>query len=257
MSSEVYEYGNEVFEGPYETSYAGESPLQEIFQQEAPNQEFGGMQEGLFNESSLQENDEYEFQETPELSGEIAQQEHDELALTTELLEIQSEDEIDRFLGRLAKRAARGAGGFMRSAQGRMLSNILRQAARRVLPIAGRAIGTYLGGPAGGAIGANLANSAGQRMGLELEGLSQEEANFATARQFIRFATDAARNAAMAAPSTNPGQIARTAVQRAAQRFAPGLLGPQAGRVPVPRFRTGLRRGVWVRRGRTITLYGV
>ena len=57
-------------------------------------------------------------------------------------------------------------------------------------------------------------------------------------------------------PGANPGAVVRQAVQGAAQQLAPGLLSNAVPRLRLGPARPG-RRGVWVRRGRTITLYGV
>jgi hypothetical protein len=53
--------------------------------------------------------------------------------------------------------------------------------------------------------------------------LSQEDREFEAAKQFVRFASEAMKNAA-SAPGGNPVAIARSAVAAAAQRYAPGLL---------------------------------
>src|SRR6185503_4423590 len=132
-------------------------------------------------------------------------------------------DELDRFLGKLVRRVARGAGRFLRSPAGNLLKNVLRQVAQRALPIAGKALGTFIGGPLGGMAAGYLTNMAGQALGLETQGMSEDEANFASARQYIRFASDAARRAAMSGGDSrniNPAAIAQSAVSAAAQQFA-------------------------------------
>mgnify|MGYP003343210217 CR=1 FL=1 len=91
-------------------------------------------------------------------------------------------------------------------------------------------------------------------MGLELQEMSASEADFAAARQFVRLATDIVRRAESG--QGTPPVAVRRAFTSAAQRFAPGLLGPEAPRLPIPRVGS-VNRGVWIRRGRTITLYGV
>jgi len=50
----------------------------------------------------------------------------------------------------------------------------LKPLAKAALPIAGRALGTFVGGPVSGMIGGKLASAAGRMFGLELEGLSVE-----------------------------------------------------------------------------------
>jgi hypothetical protein len=180
------------------------------------------------------------------LGGEL----HDgrELELASGLLEVSSEQELEQFLGDLVRSAAGAAGRFAGSPAGRQLIGVLRGAAKKSLPIVGRAAGEWVR-PGGGAAGARLAQSAGNLFGLELEGLSNEDRELETAKAFVRFATDASRAAATAPPAP-PAQVVRAAVTSAARRHAPGLLEPAGGR----RGRHG--SGRWVRRGNTIVVYG-
>jgi len=166
--------------------------------------------------------------------GEQSAAEIQEMELASSLLEVTSEQELDRFLGNLISSATKTIGSIARSPVGQALGGILKQAARKALPIAGQALGSYIGGPAGGKIGGRLASAAGQAFGLELEGLSNEDREFETAKQYVRFANDAARQAAnqvrhhqhRSRPLTPAAasQIARSAVVRAAERHAPGLV---------------------------------
>lgn len=175
-----------------------------------------------------------------------------EMELADELLTVTNEAELDQFLGSLIRRAGRSLGRFVRSPVGQALGGMLKSAARRALPVVGGALGSAIGGPAGGALGSRLASAAGQVFGLELEGLSPEDQEFEVARRFVRFAGSAARRAA-AAPRNLPAlAAARSAVNAAARRHAPGLL-----RTGV--FRPGVgggpaRMGRWIRRGRQIVI---
>jgi hypothetical protein len=126
----------------------------------------------------------------------------------------------------------------------------------------------------GGQIGGQLASTAGRIFGLELEGLSAEDAEYEVARRYVRFATAAARRAAVLPPRIRPNAVARGAVVAAARRFAPGLLrpgvlpqiaagsinnGPAAGSIGAGPTASPVgfgRRGSWYRRGRKIVLVG-
>ena len=132
---------------------------------------------------------------------------------------VTDEQELDQFLGKLISKVSRTAGSIIRSPAGKALGGILKGAAKKALPIAGPAVGTYFGGPAGGAIGGKLASAAGRIFGLELEGMSGEDQEFEVARRFVRLAASAAQKAA----------AARSAVAAAARRHAPGLLSPSVG----------------------------
>lgn len=168
-----------------------------------------------------------------------------EMELAAELLNIEDDDELEQFLGSLAKKAVRGVKKFGRSSVGRALTGKLRGLARKALPWAGRAVGGYFGGPAGAAIGGRLAPGIGRFFGLELEGLSPEDQEFEVARSFVRLAGDAAQQAARAPASMSPDAAASNAIRIAAKKHAPGLA-------------TGASRsssnGRWVRRGRNIVL---
>ena len=193
--------------------------------------------------------------ETGEVFGEAEQME-----LASEMLEISSEAELDRFLGDLIKRAGQAVGKFVSSPEGRALGGVLRGAAKQVLPTVGSAIGGYLGGPTGAQLGGQAASAAGRILGLELEGLSAEDREFEVARRYVSFAGEAVKNLALAPPSSDPRTAANTAAALAAQTHAPGLLrtDPQMGTEPPvsARLPTG-HSGRWMRRGNKIVLYGI
>jgi hypothetical protein len=190
------------------------------------------------------ESGEYEYD--TETEAESALDEAEEMELASELLEVTDEGELEQFIGDLFKRAGRAVGQFVRSPVAKALGGLLKNAARQTLPI----VGTALGGPAGG----DVAAQAGKLFGLELEGLSAEDQEFEAARQFVRFADQAAKNAAQAEPGVPPQTAARAGFVAAARQHAPGLVRP-AGR-PLP---TGTRKrhGQWVRYGRHIVVRDV
>jgi hypothetical protein len=131
------------------------------------------------------------------------------------------------------------------------IGGVLKGATKVALPLAGGALGAMVGGPLGAPIGSKLASVAGSAFGLELEGLSPEDREFEAARQFVRFAGEAAQNAALS-DSPDPVEGAQAATAAAARRFAPGLMGHHPHFVPQEHHRC--RRGRWVRRGRNIVV---
>ena len=177
-----------------------------------------------------------------------------EMELASELLEVASPHDLEQFLGDVFRAAGQAAGNFVRSDTGRALGGILKNslssAAKQALPVVGRAIGDTAGGF--GDLGARAGSAVGSLLGLELEGLSAEDREFEVARQLVRFAGSAACQAAAAPPHAPPAAVARTAASRAAQVYAPGLLPRLHGRST----QSWPRGGRWVRRGRTIVLYG-
>jgi len=205
------------------------------------------------------ESDQFEFTEELETYGDTEMEspldEVEEMELAAELLGVTDEAELDQFLGKSIKRVGRAARRFVRSPVGNTLGGILKGAAKKYLPILGGAAGTFFGGPAGAALGSQLASKAGSMFGLELEGLSPEDQEFEVAKQFVRFAGAAANEATTAPPTSDPQTAAKTAVVKAAKRFAPGLLRRTTG-TPTFAGRRG-RGGRWIRRGRKIILFGV
>jgi len=173
--------------------------------------------------------------------------EQQEMELAAEMLEISNEQELENFLGSLISSAGKALGGLVKGPIGKTLGGALKGLAKKALPIAGGALGTFFGGPVGTAIGSQLGSFAGSALGLETEGLSAEDREFEVARQFIRVAGDAVKNALEAPANADPHAIAQAAVANATQG-APGFLGGQA---PATR-----RSGRWIRRGDHIVVFG-
>jgi hypothetical protein len=200
-----------------------------------------------------------------------------ELELASELLEVTSEAELDRFLASLMRGTATAASKIAQSDTGRALGGVLRNAAKQALPTVAGAIGGRLG-PGGAEWGRRAGAAAADLFGLELEGLSSEDREFELARAFIRFAQAACRNAAKAPSDAPAPAVVRAAVTSAARHHAPGLLplitgggrtgeatngaGPPAPGGPAPPSgqATGpagaAQSGRWIRRGNSIVLLG-
>jgi hypothetical protein len=177
--------------------------------------------------------------------------ETDEMELAAQLLEVADEAELDQFLGDLIKKAGSAIGKVVKSPIGRAIGGALKGIAKKALPIAGGALGAWVGGPLGAKIGSGLAGMAGKALGLELEGLSQEDSEFEAAKQFVRFAGHAVKNAVSSpAAVQNPMAVAKAAITEAARVHAPGLVGGMG-------FPAGGKSGRWIRRGNTIVVFGV
>ena len=205
----------------------------------------------LYPEMTSYENEQFEFGQSE--WGEVFN-EGEVMELTAELLEITNEAELDRFLGDLIKRAGRAIGKVVKSPIGQAVGGVLKDVAKKALPIAGGALGAYFGGPLGAQIGSGLASAAGGALGLELETMSQEDREFEGGKQFVRFAADTVKSAASAPPSVDPRSAAQTAATTAAQKYAPNLLGPGSGSAtPSPVPGKG-RSGRWMRKGRNIII---
>ena len=189
--------------------------------------------------------------------AEMQLDEAEETEMAAELLSVGSEAELEQFFGDLVKKVGSAIGSVVKPAGINFLTRTLKGLAKKALPQVGAAIGGLIGGPSGGRVGGALASQAGRAFGLELEGLSPEEAEYEMARQFCRFAADAAKNLVQKPSAANPAQAARSALVEAAKRHAPGL---------VPTLRTanghaveaaaGAQSGRWVRRGNKLIVIG-
>lgn len=192
--------------------------------------------------------------------------EEEEIDLANELLSLESEDELDQFLGKVFKKIGRGFKTVFKP-----LGKVLKPIAKTLLPIAGRAAGTFFGGPLGGAIGGKLGSVASNLFEVDFESMDPEMQDFEVARRFVRLASTAAQKAAVAPPTANPVAAAKAAVASAARVHAPGLLKgglPGAGAAsltsttaarPCACGANGARRpqGRWIRHGRQIVILGV
>jgi hypothetical protein len=217
--------------------------------------------------------DEFEFEASDTINGNAYQGEAavfddaDEMELAAELLAVSDESELDQFLGKLIGQAGQALGKAVKGPVGKKLGGLLKGAAKKVLPLAAGAVGGMFGGPLGAQAASSLASTAGKAFGLELEGLSPEDQEFEAARRFVRFAGEAAQQAARqagkVASSTDPQAAAKKAAIGAAKKFAPGLLRPVAHALQsevtepaAPRGEGPGHSGRWVRQGRQIVLLG-
>src|SRR5262245_42957740 len=105
---------------------------------------------------------ETEFNESYEDEWELGQESYESLEtnLAGELLEITSEEELARFLGKLASSVIKGASSFIKSPIGKAVGGVLKNVAKTALPVVGGALGSMVLPGAGTAIGAKLGSLA-------------------------------------------------------------------------------------------------
>lgn len=216
-----------------------------------------------FEDYGYDEEYESEYEGEYEAAGPF--DETDEMDLAAELLTISDDDELEYFLGKLVKRAAKGVSRFARSKAGKAVGGILKSVAKKALPVAGAAIGNAIVPGVGGLVGGKLASVAGRAFGLELEGMSPEDQEFEVARRFVRLAGETAQTAARS-PSGPPKVVAKRALVAASRKHAPGLVhaaqrvrtGPSRNGRSSTRNGSagGSQTGRWVRRGRRIVVMG-
>jgi uncharacterized protein (DUF697 family) len=208
-----------------------------------------------------------------ETDGESPLDEEAAMDLAAELLSVNSEDELDQFLGKLFKKVSRSVGKFVRSPLARTLGGALKGIAKKALPLIGQAAGGALaayGVPPqlGMGLGSGLGSAAGNMLGGEYGGMSPEDEEFDRAKRYVKLASGALKRAANFADHVDPKSAAKAALAAAAKRYAPQLLqwlgeaGPMApGTGAVPGAGAGPGRpgqsGRWIRRGHKIVLLGV
>ena len=150
-----------------------------------------------------------------------------ELELASRVLEIQGEEELEEFLGDLVSSVTRAAGQFANSPTGHALGDILKDTARKALPVVGRAVGDYVAPGSGGEWGRRVGTAASQLFEMELEGLSNEDKEFELARRYVQWADGCSfKGCAACSPCAS----------------APAWRSPDRRR---PRPRTNTRRVCW------------
>ncbi len=91
----------------------------------------------------------FEFDPEMENSGEAGEtvfNEDELMELAAEFLEVTNEQELDQFLGSLIKRAASAIGSAIKSPVGQAIGSVLKGVAKQTLPLAGSALGGFVGG---------------------------------------------------------------------------------------------------------------
>lgn len=180
------------------------------------------------------EGSEFEDEMDPEIESELA----------LELLSVSSEEELDQFLGKLARSVVRGASKFVKSPIGKMIGGALKTVVKTGLPVVGSALGSFVAPGIGTAIGGKLGAMAGKLLEAEeAEMMDEAEAEEEAARRFIRFARASYRNGARTPRSVPASAAARAATRSAARTYAPALLRPQPSRPRTGGFRA--RRRTW------------
>lgn len=202
---------------------------------------------------------EFEFESEMEFETESPFSESEESELAEELLNVQSEEELDQFLGSLVKKAWSGVKKFAKSKVGRALGGVLKTVAKKALPIVGGALGSFIPIPGVGTMVGRAAGTAVSNLfEAELEGMDEQEREFEVAKRFVRLAGASAVQATKAPPHLDPRIVARKAVAKAAQQIAPTLAGSLGGSaLNGAHPHRGSHSGRWERRGRMLILFGV
>lgn len=211
------------------------------------------------DEFEMEYDDEFEFEYDDEM-----EYDDEDAEMAYELLAVQSDEELDQFLGGLFRKAVSGAGRFIRSRAGQALKRKFVSKAkgfgRRMLPKIGRHVGGYLGNRFGGSRGRHYGGRAGHNIGRffvdkwgwELEGLAPEQQEMEVAKKLIKIVKSAAKTAAKTAQSRRaPADVVvKAAIKSAAKKHLKKGLGVK---------KSGGSRfsGRWYKKGNKIIVQGV
>jgi hypothetical protein len=197
-----------------------------------------------------------------------ADQEEFELAM--ELLNVQNEEELDRFLGDIVKSVGRGlkaVGSFATKHVMPVLGPALKTIAKTALPIAGGALGSFIPIPGvGTALGSALGGMVANALEMEVGSLEPEVADIERARHFVRLAKAAIRDATLALGSGPPETVARDALVKATAKQLPATIPALKATLPAttatPHAPAGAvpdgdQQGSWQRQGPEIVVQGL
>ncbi|MBA4148973.1 MAG: hypothetical protein H0X66_12725 [Verrucomicrobia bacterium] len=193
-----------------------------------------------------------------------------EMDLATELLTVSDEAELDQFLGKLFKKVTRGVTNFAKSGLGRTLGGALKGLAKKALPIAGGALGSFIPIPGvGTAVGTALGSAASNLFEAELEGMDPDQREMEIAHRFVKVASAATKKALSMPPTVDPRNAAIAALkaairQQKMQLSTAGANGDahefsfetsdDADSAPGSGGSGGGRTGRWMRQGNKIIL---
>jgi len=218
----------------------------------------------------------YENPDDPFVSGEDVE------TLAYELVSLDSEQQLEAFLGKIFKSIKKklpGAAKFLRGPGRALLARALPlvgSAAGSIVPglgtalggAAGSALASAIGGKAaGGGRGANpltallgsgaAGNILGSMLGGGMEAATLQEAKLDVAKRLVRTVADAASSVASDPDfARNAGQTARSALTSALQRNVPPAIRATLAAAGTGAA-TGRAEGRWVRKGNRILLLNV
>lgn len=220
------------------------------------NREFEDEYEDEFEsaEDETYETDNQVYEQAPPTRSGSDLSENELMELATELLAVGDDRELEMFLGSLFKKGLKGIRKLTQSRGFKGFAKIFKPIAKRLLPIAGSALGSIVPG-VGTAIGGALGSAAGRLMGLELEGLSPEDQELEVAKVLVLLMHQTASQIEKAQGKVPEHRLAEAAFQRVAKRLAPGLV--VAGLTPAPGKLRPNQKGTWVRSRHQIILKGV
>lgn len=190
-------------------------------------------------------------------------QENLESELVHELLQIQSEAELNRLVGNILSKSWNGARDFYNSPSGRMLRNQaisgLKSIGLRALPGLASSVGRQFMGAKGANIGQNLGNMASNAISggnIPAQTRSRRDRH----RRFIRMARRSARRIAVVASNGQPLQARdiRRIIIDEGKKWFPEIFRQNLGaRRNNSTIQNTQSRGRWYRQGNRIIIAGL
>ncbi|WML91885.1 hypothetical protein RCF98_05980 [Thiothrix lacustris] len=188
-------------------------------------------------ENEWETQDEFEFETADEFEAEADLDPED--ALASEMLELESEAEMEQFLGGLIRRAAKRAVPLAKQA-----GRFLYKTAQPHLKQAWKGIGNDLVNKGSDAARGWVDQSASRLFG-EMPSAAKNRAALNVARKVVQAAQTTGKQMARLPPSSPPAAV-KTIVTKACQQYFP----------PMERGVSG-KRGTWVRQGNKVILFGL
>lgn len=209
-----------------------------------------------------------EYELHPDIAQEFSNEMY-ETDLANELLNTQTEAELDQFLGRIASTAWRGAKALYNSPAGQALKGQVvsgvKSLGRRALPALGNKIGGYFGGSTGANLGQRAGSWLSNRYLNEYEDEMEYEALLSAARGIVRTARQASALIGQRAQSGQPlnRQGVRGILMQVARQHIPNLASGTSneqaddglGGGDTPAYTQS--SGSWYRQGNQIIISGV
>lgn len=213
----------------------------------------------IMDSTQMEFTPEYENFEYQEYEGETLNEgevfnEGELLELASEMLEVNSEAELDQFIGKAIRKAARKLRRAVRSPLGNALGGYLKGLAKAAIPLGAGALGGMVAGPLGTRIGSSLAKSGLGMIGFEAETLEAEDQEFEGAKAYAKTLGSAVQSAVQAPPTVDPIEVARQSVQAARAKYTAGNLGGTSSQKRHLKFPT---QGKWYRNGEDLVLRGI
>lgn len=201
-------------------------------------------------DNEFEADQEYEFESADEFEFEGGMESEEGLA--AELMELESEEEVEQFLGDLVKSA------------GRQAAKAAGKAYQRVIPHA-KVAGRFLYDTAKPHLkqamigfGHDLVDKGANRLFGEVAGTPKDRQRLNIAKRVIKVAQDTGRQVVRIPPNVPPAAVKSVVIKTCRRYFPNGVsVAPSSPYAPAAPAAPAGTRGTWIRRGNHIILQGL